>query len=217
MQDLSQNNTTKALRILYPIWVLIGIFSIIYVPSTLIEYSDATATAQNILDHTLLYRLGIAGSLITQLLFIIIPLLLYKLLESVDKNVAVLMVVFALVSIPITMFNETNKLIVTQLLDEPNRVMDAIELYNQGMNISTIFWGLWLIPLAWLVYKSPLFPKFLGVLLLISGLGYVLGSFVEILMPDASGLISILEFLTIGEVLFIIWLVIMGVKTKTSI
>jgi hypothetical protein len=72
-----------------------------YVPSTLIVSGDAAATANNIMANEMLFRLGIVGSLLVQIIQILVVLLLYKLLKPVNKNMAVLMVVFALVGIPI--------------------------------------------------------------------------------------------------------------------
>ena len=126
------------------------------------------------------------------------------------------MVVLALMSVPITMSNEINKLIIIKILDEPNRVFDSLAMYNQGMTISTIFWGLWLLPLGWLVYKSIFFPKFIGVFLFIGGFGYCVGSFTEILNPEPNSFRSILEYMTMGELIFIIWFVFRGVKIKKT-
>ncbi len=210
------SRTIKQLRILYPIWVVVGMFSIMYVPSVLIQSADAMATSKNITNNLLLFRFGILGSIITQLLFIIIPLLLYRLFEKIDRNQAVLMVVLALVSVPITIHNEINKILIIGALDQPEEMQHLLEIYYQGMNISMIFWGLWLLPLGWLAFKSRFFPKIIGILLFIAGVGYVLGSFTEIVVPEANTLKSLFEWATFGEIIFIIWLVLFGVKTKTD-
>ena len=216
MNRTSQTNTVKNLRILYPIWVLVGIFSIMYVPSSLIEYADPLKTTENLTENTLLFRLGIAGRLITQLLFILIPFLLYELFRNLNRTIATLMLILALISVPITMFNESINLDVINHLDKPDRVIELLELYNQQMNISIIFWGIWLLPLGWLVYKFNLFPKVIGVLLFIAGFGYLISSFVNIIVPDYTQLNLILELMTFGEVIFIIWFVIFGIKIKKS-
>ncbi|MEQ9187837.1 MAG: DUF4386 domain-containing protein [Cryomorphaceae bacterium] len=212
MNEMSQSKTVRNLRILYPLWVVMGIFSMLYVPSSLIESGDAVATTANISNHPLLFRLGIAGSLLTQLLYIVIPMLLYRLFENVDKRAATWMLVFALVSVPITMLNEAHQLHILSLLDTPNQVMDALDSYHHGMTISSIFWGLWLTPLGWLAYTSGFFPKFIGISVLVASAGYLLSSFVTIVAPELSLTSSILEFMTFGELIFILWLVGMGVK-----
>ena len=107
--DISQRKAVTVLRILYPIWFVLGLFGVMYVPSTLIASGDAAATANNIMANEMLFRLGIVGSLLVQIIQILVVLLLYKLLKPVNKNMAVLMVVFALVGIPISMLNTLNR------------------------------------------------------------------------------------------------------------
>jgi len=135
MNKTSQTNIVRNLRILYPIWVLVGIFSIMYVPSTLIEFANPLKTAQNISENSFLFRLGIAGRLVAQLLFIIIPFLLYELFRNLDRTASTLMLILALISVPITMLNETINLDVINHLDKPDRIIEMLELYNQQMNI----------------------------------------------------------------------------------
>jgi hypothetical protein len=77
-------------------------FSLIYIPSTLIVRGDATATANNILAHETLFRLGTVADLISSVIFIFLVLALYRLLSGVNKTHALLMVTLALalVSVP---------------------------------------------------------------------------------------------------------------------
>jgi hypothetical protein len=78
MEKLTQQNAVTVLRVLYPIWIIFGIFSLTYVPSILIVSSDPVITASNILANQVLFRMGIVGSLITQIIFIFGALFLYK-------------------------------------------------------------------------------------------------------------------------------------------
>jgi hypothetical protein len=75
MNELNQQKTVTLLRVLYPVWMIAGMFSIMYVQSSLIDYNNAGATAESISGNELLFRVGIVGRLVTQLLYIIIPLL----------------------------------------------------------------------------------------------------------------------------------------------
>jgi len=219
--DLSQRKAVTVLRILYPIWFVVGLFSVMYVPSTLIVPGDATTTANNIMANELLFRMGIAGSLIVQLIQILVVLVLYKLLKPVNKNYAVLMVVFALIGIPISMLNTLNRVAALVLLNGADflevfgvdqlhaLVMLFLNLNEQGVMIAQLFWGLWLFPLGYLVYKSGYFPRILGVLLMIGCFGYLLDSFSNFLFNEEIILpVSIL--LTSGEILFMGWLLIKG-------
>ena len=133
--NLSQQKAVTVLRVLYPIWAVVGIFSIMYVPATLIVSGDATTTANNIMDNESLFRMGIVGSLITQLIFILVVLVLFKLFKQVNENHASLMVIFALVSVPIAMLNTLNRVAALLLLNGADylQVFGADQLHAQMM------------------------------------------------------------------------------------
>ena len=85
-----------------------------------------------------------------------------------------------------------------------------IRLSGIGGTIAFIFWGLWLLPLGYLVYKSGFIPKFLGILLMISCFGYLINSITSLLgIPVNIGMVS-----AVGEVLFILWLLIKGINVE---
>jgi len=227
--DLSQRKAVTVLRFLYIIWFVVGPFSIMYVPDTLIVAGDATTTANNIMANELLWRMGIAGSLITQITQILVVLVLYKLLKPVSKNHALLMVVFALVGVPMAMLNTLNRIAALLLLNGADylkvlgvdqlyaQMMFFLDLNEQGMLIATIFWGLWLFPLGYLVYKSGYFPRILGVWVMMGGFGYaLLDSFTQLLLPNYANYEAILSpvvlLLTIGEILFAGWVLLKGAK-----
>ncbi len=211
--DISQRQAITALRIMYPIWAIVGIFSIQYVPATLIVLGDAAATASNIMANELLFRIGIAGSLITQLIHILVVLILYQLFKSVNKNQALLVVILGLVGVPIAMLNELNKFAALQLLNRPDQMMLFLNLNAQGIIIAGIFWGLWLFPLGYLIYKSGYFPRILGILMTIAGFGYMLDSFMNFIMPNIHAIfLPVTDLMIMGEVIFMIWLVLKGAK-----
>ena len=226
--DLSQRKAVTALRFLYPLWFVIGPFSLMYVPATLIVSGDAATTATNIMANELLFRMGIAGSLITQIIQIFVVLLLYKLLKPVSKNYASLMVVFALVGIPMAMLNTLNQVAALILLNGADflkvlgtdqlhiQMMFFLDLNKQGIFIPTIFWGLWLFPFGYLIYKSGYFPKILGVLVMIGCIGYLLDSFSHILLSNYAHYEAILDpvilLLIFGELPFMVWVLLKGAK-----
>ena len=129
---------------------------------------------------------------------------------------AALMVIFSLLAVPIVFSNEVNNLAVLQLLDRSNQSQHLISvflnLHHQGIIIAQVFWGLWLFPLGYLVYQSSYMPKFIGVLLIIGSVGYVVDSFTLILLPQFK--ITFSEFTFLGEVIFPLWLLIKGIKKQ---
>ncbi len=209
---------------LYLLTVPLGIFTLMYVPSTLIVSGDAAATARNIMASESLFRLGIVSSLLLSVIGIFYVLLLYKLLKPVSKDVAVLMVVLALLGNPILMLNELTQLGVLQLLSGADYltvfttdqlqalVYLFLRLHSDGTNIAFIFSGLWLFPLGYLIFKSGFIPKILGVLLIIGGFGYLIDVFAGFLFRGSN--LSIGLFTGLAEIFFILWLLIKGVNVE---
>ena len=184
------------------------------------------------MDSELLFSMGIVGSLITQLIFIFVVLVLYKLFKPVDKNHALLMVIFALVGIPIAMLNTLNLIAVLLLLSGADYLkvfgadqlqalmMFFLNLNEQGVLIAMIFWGLWLFPLGYLIYKSGYFPRIFGILVTMAGFGYLLDSFTHFLLPNYTSyealFFPVIILLTIGETLFMAWVLLKGAKIPSE-
>ena len=223
--DLTQKKAITILRILYPIWFVVGLFSIMYVPATLIVAGDATTTASNIMANESLFRMSIVGSLITQLIHIVVVLVLYKLFKTVNKDHALLLVVLGLVGVPISMLNTLNQVAALLLASGADYLkafsseqlqalmMFFLNMNEQGIFIATIFWGLWLLPLGYLIYNSGYFPKILGVLMILAGIGYTLEPFVRFLLPNFTAIIlPVLYLLVMGEIIFMGWVVLKGAK-----
>jgi len=216
MENQNLRKTANTIRMLYPLWMLVGMFSLMYIPSQLMVSDDPVLTAQNIANNTTLFRVGIVTSLITQLLFIIIPIYWFRLYEAIDKNLAIWMLVFSLISVPMCMYNEMNKLAALSFLDEPEQLLFYLKMNGKGIVLVSIFWGLWLFPLGKLAIDSGFFPKLVGWLLYIGGIGYLISSFMYFIAPELEDLRMMAEMLTMGEVLFIIWFLIKGIHIKDT-
>ena len=201
------------------------VFGMIYVPSMLIVPGDAATTARNIMTSESLFRLGIASTLFSQLVGIFWVLVLYQLLKPVNKNMAVLMVIFYLLIVPIAMLNELNQFAVL-LLSSSTDYLRAftpgqlhtlsslfLNLHTYGIQIAGIFWGLWLFPYGFLVFKSGFLPRIIGVLLMLGCFSYLIQSFVGFLSPNLEVYTALLAVLTSsGELLLPLWLLIKGVN-----
>lgn len=216
MENQNLRKTANTIRMLYPLWMLVGMFSLMYIPSQLMVSDDPVLTAQNIANNTTLFRVGIVTSLITQLLFIIIPIYWFRLYEAIDKNLAIWMLVFSLISVPMCMYNEMNKLAALSFLDDPEQLLFYLKMNGKGIVLVSIFWGLWLFPLGKLAIDSGFFPKLVGWLLYIGGIGYLISSFMYFIVPELEDLRMMAEMLTMGEVLFIIWFLIKGINIKNT-
>jgi hypothetical protein len=196
-----------------------------YVPSKLIVHGNAAATASNIAANETLFRLGIAGQLIGQAGFIFVALALYNLLKGVNRWHASLMVTLVVVQIPIAFLNEVNSIAALVLVrgadflsvfEKPQREALAtlfLNLHFHGLVVDEIFWGLWLFPLALLVYRSRFLPRFLGVWLALGGFAWVMLSLTEVLLPQYyDRVFSYSQPAFFGEVGLMLWLVIKGAR-----
>lgn len=213
----------------YLIVIITGFFSLMYVPSKLIIWENPALTFQNISSSAQLFRLSIAGSIICYITFTLLPLTLYQLLKDVNGNYAKLMVILALISIPISFINLQNKFSVLTIIEETDylKVFDVKQLqsqimfllsnYNKGLLIAQVFWGLWLFPFGYLVYKSGFLPKVLGIFLMLGCFGYLINVFGRIAVPHfsdylISGYITLPA--TIGEIGTCLWLLLVGIRNK---
>ena len=223
----SARNPGRFAGLLYVLISIVGFFAMGYVPGKIIVHGDAAATANNIAAHETLFRLGIASELVGQAGFIFVALALYDLFKGVNRRHASLMVVLIVVSIPIAFLNELNSFAALVLVrgadflsvvDKPQRetmAMLFLNLHGRGFVICEMFWGLWLFPLALLIYKSRFLPRFLGVWLALAGLAWIILSLTSTLLPEYQDTVnSYLQPAIIGEVVFMLWLLIKGAKPR---
>jgi hypothetical protein len=224
----STRNPGRVAGFLYLLLVLFAPFRLIYIPSTQIVRGDATATANNIAAHELLFRLGIVSDLFCGTILIFLVLALYRLLKGVDQNLAVLMVILGgLLPATIDFLNVLNDAATLVLVrgadflsvfEKPQRdalAMLFLRLHHQEIVAAEILWGLWLFPLAILVYRSRFLPRFLGVWLIINGFAYLIMSLTGLLLPQYEDMVSNIAFpALLGEMAFMLWLVIKGAKPQ---
>ena len=220
------NNPGRVAGFLYLALTIAAPFRLIYIPSTLFVPGNATATANNIVAHESLFRLGIVSDLFCGTILIFLLLALYRLFKGVDQNQAVLMVVLGgLMPATIDFLNVLNDAAALMLVrgadflsvfEKPQR--DALALlflrvHHQEIVAAEILWGLWLFPLAVLVLRSGFLPRFLGLWLIINGFAYLAMSFTGLLLPQYEDLVSKITFpALLGEMAFMLWLVIKGAK-----
>ena len=224
----SNQKTARIAGILYLLMAVFSAFSLVYVDSKFYVPDNAAATASNVQTSELLFRLGFLSNLVGQIIFLFLVHYLYKLLKSVDKDEARLMVIFVITSVPVTMLNQLSQFAPVLLLNDAEHVsafnlaqLQAIsmvfyDLHKMGIYIAEIFWGLWLFPFGILVFKSGFFPKWLGVLLVLGGIGYLIECLVQFLFPEYKTIgYSAVAVSGLAEFACILWLLIKGVKIQT--
>lgn len=190
---------------------------------------DPTASAQNILTHELLFRTSIFSGLITSTIWILLALVFYQLFRSVNERQAKLLVAFVVVQVPIGFIKVAFSISTLMVLKgevlttfDLNQRQDLAMLFLKINDYSVLalelFWGLWLFPLAMLVYHSNFLPRFLGVWLIINGVVYVLLSFASLVIPLYRDTVFTWGIPAMfGELVLMLWLLIRGAQGNKAI
>lgn len=208
--------------------LLVAPLRLIYIPNTLFVRGDATATANNILAHETLFRFGMLSELFSAVVLIFLTLAFYRLFKGVSRYHAVLVIILGGVMPAginfVNVVNDAAALILVRgadflsVFDKPQRdalAMLFLRLHGQQTVAAEILWGLWLIPLAVLVYRSGFLPRFIGVWLVINGGAYLAMSMAGLLLPQYENLVSSVTFPALfGELALILWLLIKGVDQR---
>jgi hypothetical protein len=218
--------TARFAGFLYLIFTLSGIYGMMFLPTRILVTGDPAASAGNVLANEFLFRSGIINDLFSNIIWVILVLVLYRLFKQVNMRQAKLMVAFVIVQIPVAIFLESFNIASLALLKgdilktfEPAQRQDLAMLFlkisDYGVLVLEMFWGIWLIPFGILVYRSGFIPRIIGILLLIGGIGYMGNSFISLLLPDYLVYVNKTVFFILvapGEFSIMLWLLIMGVK-----
>lgn len=224
----SKKKNARIAGVLYLLIAITGGFGIMYAPSSIIVSDDATATANNLINSEFIYSLSILSNLISQALTIFLVLTLSRLFKDINPKLTKYMLTFVLVAVPISFINVLN-LFAAQMFVGGAEFLEVFEtnqlnslalvflrIYEFGIAVVGIFWGLWLFPFGMLIIKSKFIPKIIGIFLVVGCFAYLIDSFVSILLPEYKASVSaiIMIPLAIGEFSTILWLLIKGVKEK---
>jgi len=207
-----------------------GGFAEAYVPSLVYRPGDAAATARNVAAHAELVRLGVVADLVQATFFLFTAMTLYLLLEHVHRNVARVMVTVVAISVGMMCLNRIHEFGALMVATDPGYatalsaggtdalVLLLFDLTHYGVLAAQIFFGLWLLPFGYLVYKSGMFPRVLAILLFLGCAGYLVDLFTQFLDADvADALAPVTHTLpAVAEIAMVLWLVIRGVRTPRS-
>ena len=222
MKINSPQKTARVAACIFLSIFFLGISTELFIRPGMIVPEDAEVTVRNIAASEALFRLSLVSDLLRQALLMLLPLVLYKLLKPVDKTIASLMVIFALVGVSISMLNEINHFAVLLLssntdyltafkADQLNTlVMFFLGLRKYGTYIPQLL-SFWVLLLGYLVFKSGFLPRILGILLILGGVCYSVSAVIFFLFPNLDTVVLGL-FAFIGESLFYLWLLIKGIN-----
>lgn len=217
--------------ILYLVVGIFGGFVVGYVSPMLYAPGDAATTAGNVIANAGLVRISVVADLLQATVFAFVGMTLYLLLRHVHKNAATAMVILVAIATTIMCLDKVFQFAALRVAVDASYatafgaaganalVLLLLDMHHDGYLIAQIFFGLWLVPLGYLVYRSGMFPKALGIVLIVAGVSYLLDMLAAFLAPDLGaqihGLLSIAP--TIAEFWMLGYLLVKGVRTPTPI
>jgi Domain of unknown function (DUF4386) len=226
---MSKPSNAKTARIAGSLYLAFIGFTLLaeVVRSRLIVFGDATATANNIMASQWLFRAGFVSELLSALFFLSAAWALYAVLKSVNNNLALLFLLLNLCGVAVESLNMLNQFAALQILSGATYLnvfqggqlqalaMSSLYSYTDGFMIAQIFYGAWLLPLGYLVYRSGLLPRILGVLLIIDFFGVLIWFFQFFLLPGYAWVsYPGLAASFVAEFSLAVWLLIKGVRDR---
>ncbi len=214
--------------LLYLIVGIFGGFAIAYVTARVYVPGDAATTAANVLENSGLLRIGVVADLLQATVFVFLAMTLFLVLKHVDRNAATAMVILVAIATTIMCLNKVFQFAALRVVGDGSYaaalggagsnalVLLLLDMHNYGFLIAQIFFGLWLIPLGYLAYKSGMFPRPLGIVLIVGGASYLVDVLARFLVPDLGERIH--NYLaippTIAEVWMVAYLLVKGIRSS---
>jgi len=200
--------------------IVFGIISHMVIRANLIVKNQAMETAQAILEKENLFRFSIVSDFIMIIAFISLGIFLYKIFKDKFEVMSLFLLVLNILGGAMMGINMLNQLAAIEILDNSFEGLKTVQydlsyfylrLHSMGYSLSAISFGLWLFPMGYMIIKSSLFPKTIGILLILGSIGYM-ATFVGLIMG-----VNVPEFVTLGadlgEMSFCLYLLIKGIRT----
>jgi hypothetical protein len=220
----TNKKTARLAGLLFLMMVVFGLLAEIFFRQKLFVADDVALTAKNILSNAFLYRAGIISDILMTLSYLLTALVLYKLLSSVNKNLASAMVVLAAAGSVLLTFNILIEIAPLYILSgndylsafnasqKQSLAMLFYNLYQHGYMIGQIFFALWVLPLGVLINKSGFIPKILGILFVVETIFGLMAVIVHFLVPNGTLETIMMLPMMIAEFSFMFYLLIRGIN-----
>jgi len=220
--EASPRPSARITGVVYLLYFLTAVLGEFFLKGLVIE-GNAAATANNILAHQPLFRLGLASGMIAIAFYIAVTALFYDLFKPVSRRLSLLAAFFSLVGCAILAFASLFQLAPLVVLGgskylsvfkvEQLRALALmfLELNTQADNICVVFFGVYCLLIGYLIFRSAFLPRILGVLMALAGLGWL-----TFLSPALASRLSpfnlVLGFL--AELALCLWLLVIGVDVE---
>jgi hypothetical protein len=211
-----------------------GLFYLLYVITSFVAnlfgkfvFVEAPVTVNHIMTHAFQFRIGFVINLFSVVLFLLAAWALYVLLKPVNKDLALLFLLFNVAGFAVWLFSSLCLFASLVILNgsgtlkafQPDQLQALavffVNVYKNGVFMAQVPYGVWLFPLGYLVLKSRFLPKILGILLIADGICQFVYVCQRFIFPDL-GIIAypclVISF--IAEISLSLWLFIKGVKDQ---
>ncbi|EZH75705.1 hypothetical protein ATO12_02630 [Aquimarina atlantica] len=227
--DLKKNTGRLAGLLLLGL-ILTGIFAEFFVRQKLYVPNDPSATTQNIIENEWLFRLGFVSDLVMSTLFFFYAYVLYCIFKHVNKNIALLLLLCVVISVAMLCQNALYQFSALEILSNKSysetfngNQLQALSMFFQNIHtkgyfVNQIFYGLYLFPLGYLVFRSGLVPRIIGVFLMLGCIGDLVSFLDYFLFPnhESAFINNITIPADIGEFSMCLWLLTMGIRSIDS-
>jgi hypothetical protein len=219
--DHSQRKVALTAAVGLLVMAVLAPFAHFGVLASLVVPSDAAATVNNIIGSAGLFRAAIAAFLIVAMLDVVVAWGLYVLFRRVDAGFALLVAWLRVAYAAVFAYALANLLDVAQLLHGASpsaapsallqaQVASSITSFGNGWDLALAIFGLHLVGLAALLFRSAALPRLISALVALAGVGYLADSFGTILVADYA--LTISNFTAVGEAFLIVWLFWFAIK-----
>jgi hypothetical protein len=223
----SPKRLARTAGVLYLLVAVFSTFALIVVDGRVYVPGDAAATAANVAANAGLVRLGVVADLFQATVFVFLGMTLYLLLKHVHHNAAGAMVVLVAIATGMMCLDAVFRFAGLRVATEGSYpaafgtagsnalVLLMLDLQHYGFLTAQVFFALWLVPLGYLAYRSGMFPRALGVVLVAGGPSYLVDMLARFLVPDAGATIHALVVIppTIAEIWLLGYLLVVGVRS----
>jgi hypothetical protein len=213
---------------LYLVIIVLGALGEGVIRGSIVVPGNATATVANLRSMEWLWRLGVVGEVVVLTCATALAVVLYALLRRVNRELAMMAVLFNLVAIAIegvaavslatTLLPLGSAAYMTALAPEQIQAMAMLSIrsHTMGFGIALIFFGVECALLGYLIYRSAYMPRAIGILMQVAGVCYVVNSVALLLSPSLSSQLfpTILIPSLIAELSLALWLLVKGVKAE---
>ena len=225
---ISNKNLARIAGLFYLIVIATGLFAELFVRQAFKASGDAFTTASNIQSSEMLFRLGVVADIVNFICGLPCVLIIYFLFKRINKFLLQLALIFVIIQtaiIAVNLLNQASPLLILGKNEylksfQPNQLaaLTQLSLNIQGVGyaIGLVFFGFYCLLVGYVLYKSKMVPKLIGILYIISGIGYLINSFTMLLSKGFENPIFIYAAIPIfiGELSFCLWLLIKGIDNS---